>query len=72
MPRQARLDAPGTLYHVIVRGIEGRKMVEDDHDRQDFVSLMGTIASETGTAVWNRPKCSLSNSAKSSVLASRR
>ena len=22
MPRQARLDAPGTLHHVIVRGIE--------------------------------------------------
>jgi hypothetical protein len=23
MPRQARLDAPGTLHHVIGRGIEG-------------------------------------------------
>ena len=22
MPRQARLDAPGTLHHVMVRGIE--------------------------------------------------
>ena len=22
MPRQARLDAPGTLHHVIIRGIE--------------------------------------------------
>jgi len=25
MPRQARLDAPGTLHHVIIRGIEQRK-----------------------------------------------
>jgi len=22
MPRQARLDAPGTLHHVIIRGVE--------------------------------------------------
>jgi hypothetical protein len=29
MPRQARLDAPGTLHHVIVRGIEKRRIVED-------------------------------------------
>ena len=27
MPRQARLDAPGTLHHVIVRGIEKRPIV---------------------------------------------
>ena len=25
MPRQARLDAPGTLRHVMIRGIEGAK-----------------------------------------------
>ena len=52
MPRQARLDIPGTLHHVIVRGIERRKIVTDDQDRQNFVSRMGTIASETGTAVY--------------------
>ncbi|MEA1991878.1 MAG: transposase [Thermodesulfobacteriota bacterium] len=52
MPRQARLDIPGTLHHVIVRGIERRKIVTDDQDRQDFVSRMGTIASETETAVY--------------------
>ena len=28
MPRQARLDAPGTLHHVIVRGIEKRWIVD--------------------------------------------
>jgi len=52
MTRQARLDAPGTLQHVIVRGIEQRKIVDDDHDRKDFVSRMGKIASETGTPVY--------------------
>ena len=29
MPRQARLDAPGTLHHVIIRGIEKRRIVDD-------------------------------------------
>lgn len=28
MPRQARLDFPGTLHHVILRGIEGREIVD--------------------------------------------
>ena len=44
MPRQARLDAPGTLHHVIVRGIEKKDIVSSDKDRQDFVERMGTIA----------------------------
>jgi REP element-mobilizing transposase RayT len=52
MPRQARLDAPGTLHHVIIRGIERRKIVSDDIDRRDFVSRMGTIAQETGTSIY--------------------
>lgn len=52
MPRQARLDAPGTLHHVIVMGIEKRKIVNDDHDRADFVSRMGTIALETETPIY--------------------
>jgi len=30
MPRQARLDAPGTMHHVMVRGIEKRKMVDEE------------------------------------------
>ena len=52
MPRQARLDIPGTLNHVILRGIEGREIVTDDQDRQNFVSRMGAIALETGTAIY--------------------
>lgn len=52
MPRRARLDAPGTLHHVIIRGIERRKIVNDDKDRQNFISRMGTIAQETGTLIY--------------------
>ena len=29
MPRRARLDAPDTLHHVMVRGIEKRRIVND-------------------------------------------
>ena len=52
MPRQARLDVPGTLHHVIIRGIEKRKIVDDDRDRQEFVSRLGKIATETNTSIY--------------------
>ncbi|MCP4632091.1 MAG: hypothetical protein GY855_04120 [candidate division Zixibacteria bacterium] len=52
MPRGARLDAPGTLHHVIIRGIERRQIVDDDHDRENFVSRIGEIAWDTGTSVY--------------------
>jgi len=40
MPRQARLDAPGTLHHVMIRGIGKSNIVDDRKDTQDFVSRM--------------------------------
>ena len=52
MPRQARLDAPGTLHHVIVRGIEKRRIVDDRTDRDNFVSRLGQVASETETVIY--------------------
>jgi len=52
MPRQARLDAPGTLHHVIVRGIERRRIVDDELDRRKFVARVGELALTTGTRVY--------------------
>ncbi|MCF8052720.1 MAG: transposase [Desulfobacterales bacterium] len=52
MPRKARLDAPGTLHHVILRGIEKRRIVRDNRDRRDFVDRMGTLAQETETPLY--------------------
>jgi REP-associated tyrosine transposase len=52
VPRKARLDAPGTLHHVIIRGIERRKIVSADQDRRDFVFRMGNIALETKTIIY--------------------
>jgi REP element-mobilizing transposase RayT len=52
MPRQARLDAPGTLHHVILRGLERGRIVADDQDRVAFVERLGTVATATGTPVY--------------------
>jgi REP element-mobilizing transposase RayT len=49
MPRKARIDAPGALHHIIVRGIERRKIFFDDFDRDNFTERLGQILSETGT-----------------------
>jgi len=51
MPRQARLDAPGTLHHVMVRGIDGVAIFRDDQDRDDFLSRIEHLADTTGTRI---------------------
>jgi putative transposase len=52
VPHQARLDAPGTLHHIILRGIEKRQIVDDDKDRQNFVKRLGDLAQETKTRIY--------------------
>ena len=52
MPRGPRLDAPGTLHHVIIRRIEKRRIVDDDKDREDFVIRLGRAALDTGTTIY--------------------
>ncbi|OPY05519.1 MAG: Transposase IS200 like protein [Syntrophaceae bacterium PtaB.Bin038] len=52
MPRRARLDADGAIHHVIVRGIEQRRIFDDDGDRSNFVSRLATVAVETETAIY--------------------
>lgn len=51
MPRKARLDVPGTLHHVMVRGIEGSDIFRDDEDRKAFVERIRYLAKETGTRI---------------------
>ena len=52
MPRGPRLDAPGTLHHVMVRGIEGRPIFRDDRDRADFVSRLAAQAQAGAVTVY--------------------
>ena len=36
MPRKARIDTPGALHYIIVRGIERRRIFYDDLDRENL------------------------------------
>ena len=47
MPRTTIIDAPGTLHHIIVRGIERKKIFRDDTDRVKFLERLGVIVSDT-------------------------
>ncbi len=44
MPRGPRLDAPGVLHHVMVRGLERRAIFRDDRDRRDFLGRVAGLA----------------------------
>jgi len=39
-----RLDAPGTLHHVMVRGLARRGIFRDDPARADFVNRLAALA----------------------------
>ena len=52
MPRGPRLDAPGTLHHVIIRGIERGAIVRDDDDRMEFLRRAGMLAEHTATTIY--------------------
>jgi REP element-mobilizing transposase RayT len=49
MPRKARIDWPGALHYVIIRGIERRKIFRSDYDRADFVKRLAKLIPETQT-----------------------
>ncbi len=51
MPRKPRIDIPGLLYHVMVRGIERRDIFKTDKDREDFVKRLETALE------WSKAKC---------------
>ena len=52
MPRQARLDTPGTLHHVMLRGIEKRPIADDSIDTDAFLARLGEAVRDTGTSVY--------------------
>ena len=55
MPRKARIDTPGALHHIIVRGINRRKIFSEDFDQDDFLDRRGNILSDTqpGCFAWS-------------------
>ena len=46
MPRQPRLDAPGTLHHIIGRGIDRINIFQSTRDREDFLNRLSYLCQE--------------------------
>lgn len=49
MPRQARIDAPGVIHHVIQRGIGRGRIFDGKDDYEAFLGRLGTILGEAKT-----------------------
>lgn len=52
MPRLARIDAPGVLHHLMIRGIERRKIFRNRRDYEDFLDRLATLLPEMKTACY--------------------
>jgi len=46
MPSQARIDAPGALHHIVIRGIDRIAIFEDDQDREDLLERLSRLLHE--------------------------
>lgn len=52
MPRQARLDIPGALHHIMLRGINKSSIFEDDQDRKQFLDRLEKNVTSAGAKVY--------------------
>jgi REP element-mobilizing transposase RayT len=52
MPRQARLDIPGALHHIMVRGIDKTKIFRDDEDKERFLERLGLNVQAGNSSVY--------------------
>jgi putative transposase len=52
MPRGPRLDYPGALHHLIVRGIERGAIFRSDHDRTVFLERLATLVLDSQASLY--------------------
>ena len=52
MPRGPRLDAPGALHHVMVRGLDRQRIFRDDRDRGNLIGRLAALAQAGAVAVY--------------------
>lgn len=52
MPRGPRIDYPGLLHHIIVRGIERRKIFSDKSDYEDFLFRLEKVLENSKAKVY--------------------
>lgn len=46
MPRQAPIDAAGVLHHLMIRGIERRKIFRDNKDLKNLLNRLESLLPE--------------------------
>ena len=49
MPRQARIDAPNALHHIIIRGIDRGVIFTDDSVREKFLERLSDLLTDSQT-----------------------
>jgi putative transposase len=49
MPRKSRIDTAGALHHLIARGIERKRIFQNEFDRDDFLNRLSGLTRETDT-----------------------
>jgi hypothetical protein len=54
MPRKARIDAPGALHHIVVRGIARRKLFDDDNDDRNFLTANYQLRAGGAVNLWKK------------------
>jgi putative transposase len=52
IPRQSRLDASGMLHHIMIRGIERRKIFLNTTDYEDLFDRLAKLLPETQTVFY--------------------
>ena len=52
MPRKARLDAPGALHHIMLRGLNKAEIFSDAKDRKIFIERLGAAVIEGQCAIY--------------------
>ncbi len=52
MPRQARLDIPGALHHIMVRGIDRTNIFRDNDDKARFLERLGQTVQESQCLIY--------------------
>jgi len=52
MPRSARLDAPGVLHHIMIRGIDGTMIFCDNNDSNDMSDRLAELLPATNTSCY--------------------
>jgi len=52
MPRKSRIDAPGALHHIMVRGIDRQDIFSDHKDYSTFLERFSDLLTETKTSCY--------------------